>query len=522
MSARRISAFAMTIAIWGSACGGESEGAHGHGHSHGEPHSHAEGHSHEEAHAHDEESRHLTAWSSELELFAEIHEENDRLSIHAHLTDLDTFSPVEGEVQCFSGETPCQASTVAPGIYAIDLPTPSTGQLEFALVSRERRVEGRTNILAEEEHDHAGIELTKEQQWTVDFRSAEATTARLRETVEVTGDLTTPPSGQAHVHAPIAGRLSGSADTFPQPGTRVREGELLTTLAPTPGAPEDAVRADLAVVDAQSSLENARAERERSVRLVGEGAIPERRLAEAERGVRVAEASLAAARRARSLYAAARSSRGRGSWRITAPIEGLIDEVLASPGMSVDANEELFRIVNPDRLWVHLHVPEAWAPRLRASANAEFQLIGDTRWLPLRVTPSEGQEISATLINVGRSVDERTRTVSVFFELEGAIAEEESLRVGASLRARLPVGEEASGIRLPASAVLDAEGRDIVIVQREGELFEERSVRVALRSGSEVLITRGLRAGERVVTQGAVFVRLASRRNENIGHGHVH
>ncbi|HBQ18046.1 MAG TPA: hypothetical protein DEF51_45305, partial [Myxococcales bacterium] len=100
-----------------------------------------------------------------------------------------------------------------------------------------------------------------------------------------------PPEGSAHIHAPVAGRVAAGRGGFPSPGREVSANEELATFAPTPGAPEDATRAQLQVVDAEAALENARAELARVERMRADQAIPERRLEEARRAVRVAEAS---------------------------------------------------------------------------------------------------------------------------------------------------------------------------------------------------------------------------------------
>jgi cobalt-zinc-cadmium efflux system membrane fusion protein len=75
---------------------------------------------------------------------------------------------------------------------------------------------------------------------------------------------------------------------------------------------------------------------------------------------------------------------------------------------------------------------------------------------------------------------------------------------------------------VPASAILDDAGQDVVFVMVEGESFERRIVRTGIRDAGMVQIIEGLSEGDRVVTRGAYLVRLAASRPTEAGHGHAH
>jgi membrane fusion protein, heavy metal efflux system len=62
----------------------------------------------------------------------------------------------------------------------------------------------------------------------------------------------------------------------------------------------------------------------------------------------------------------------------------------------------------------------------------------------------------------------------------------------------------------------------VVYVQTEGESFEKRNPRLGASDGVFTRVLSGIEAGERVVTEGAAFIRLASLATTEMGHGHVH
>ena len=77
---------------------------------------------------------------------------------------------------------------------------------------------------------------------------------------------------------------------------------------------------------------------------------------------------------------------------------------------------------------------------------------------------------------------------------------------------------DTQSLAVPESAIIE-EGRDLVVfVQLAGETFEERSVETGRRAGGFVEILSGLKAGERVVTKGALAI--AEAQHTIGGHDH--
>jgi len=75
---------------------------------------------------------------------------------------------------------------------------------------------------------------------------------------------------------------------------------------------------------------------------------------------------------------------------------------------------------------------------------------------------------------------------------------------------------------VPESAIVDDGGRPVVFIQREGEAFVRRPVKLGIREGNLVQIAEGLQGGERIVTKGAYLIRLAALSSQIPAHGHVH
>jgi RND family efflux transporter MFP subunit len=478
----------------------------------------------------------MTLWGDSHELFAEYGAAvaGRKIKFLAHLTNLEKFDATQITELTLSltGPETITASTkdtLAPGIFIIEFTAKTVGTYSGELrISGDNpgTVDGITIEVFKTSHDAAHsvgadddtglVEFLKEQQWGVPFGTGVAQAGSLTASVEVAGRLETPPGGSAEVDAPITGRLVAPKDGLPRPGAKVTKGQVLAELMPAPSSPEAGTRASLAVAESGARVSAARAELERAERLIKDEAISQRDVDNARRELKVAEESVRAARRAADLYAGATGKRGRGGWKLTAPISGTLVSINAKPGSTVAPGDTLFEIVDVSELWVVARVPEQEAARLRRDRNASYQIAGLETWTEIDIT---GPEASASIVNVGQIVDPHSRTVDVLYALTKP---DPRLRIGGLIQVSLPAGDDFEGIVLPRSALVNQEGRDMVYVQVDGEHFEERLVQVGPRSGSKIAIAGGLKDGERVVTKGAHLVRLADRAKSSVGHGHVH
>jgi RND family efflux transporter MFP subunit len=238
----------------------------------------------------------------------------------------------------------------------------------------------------------------------------------------------------------------------------------------------------------------------------------------------VAAAELVAARR--RLAQIQRTEEGEAAGvPVRAPIAGVVARVDVAPGAFVEEGARLFHLVNPQRLWLDARVAEADLGRIRTPAGAWFSVrgpgntkgYGDGQVFTL--TPQTG----ARLVAYGAMVDPESRTVPVIFELTpAAYPSGERLRVGQSVSARVYTGEEADTLVVPAGALVNDAGADVVYVQVAGDRFERRLVHTGLRDGDQVGVHDGVREGERVVSRGAYLVHLAAGAEGDAGHHHGH
>ena len=126
----------------------------------------------------------------------------------------------------------------------------------------------------------------------------------------------------------------------------------------------------------------------------------------------------------------------------------------------------------------------------------------------------------ARLVSVGAAIDPERRTLPVLLETRNR---DGSLKVGMLVEARLFLPASAEGVAVPSRAVRKEDALDVAYVQVGGESFERRVLTLGPSDGEWTLVASGIRSGERVVTEGAYQVRLASlNASKIVDHGHPH
>lgn len=200
-----------------------------------------------------------------------------------------------------------------------------------------------------------------------------------------------------------------------------------------------------------------------------------------------AEAELAAAR------ADLRAVEVASGYALTAPIVGVVTRRDVTLGAAVRGGEAMFEVVDPSRLWAELDVPEAEVSRVKPGQPASIELDG------VEGPPREGE-----VQYVAPSIDPHTRTTLARVALDNA---DGALRANMYGVGRVAVGGDRAVFLVPAVAVQQARGVDLVFVRTGVDAFETRRVKVVRREGSVAQVIGALEAGQEVATEGSFLLK---------------
>lgn len=509
---RNLTLFAATLALAG--CGHSSGDGHGH---------EAEGtHAHDDGHGHKHDAKLLlTAYGDRHEAFAEA----DPLSVgtHSHITArltlLDTFKPLgKGRVTATltSGGKKVSKSLEAPsrpGVYVFELTPAAAGPATLTITVEG---DGGEDVIAFEGltvYDNAhkahhaaegkepsspnGAAFSKEMSWKVDFATAEAQLKPFGDVIRTTARIE-PSQGQSRL---VTARTSGVV-TFAKPlaeGLAVGAGEALFRIDGSV-TPDNNLRLQLR--EAESNYNLARRELERTEKLAAEKLVSDSELLQARNALERAEAT----------YRHLKENFGGGAAAVGSPIGGYVTSVDVANGQYVEAGQTLATVAQTRDLYLKAEIPSRYARRLSSVAGANIRPMDMEE-------PIDLGDLQGGVVSVGKSVAEGGARIPVTFRIvnkPGLVAGE-----FVDMNIRTLGGEPV--VTVPSQSILEEMGRTFVYVQLTPEYFEKRPVTIGRTDGFETEIRTGLEPGERVVSRGAVMVKLAQGAGALDAHaGHVH
>jgi RND family efflux transporter MFP subunit len=348
-----------------------------------------------------------------------------------------------------------------------------------------------------------------------EVRLARAESGQLARTVTVAGTLAA--DEQVALGMKVAGRLGTIAVDL---GTPVRRGQVIARLDPRdfelkvrqaesaleqararlglpPSGGSDAVddvEKTAGVRQTRALLEQARITRDRERSLFEQQLIPRSELDNTEAALLVAEArhqdAIEEARNRIGMLAQRRSELDIARQQLsdsilTAPWDGAIRERRAAPGDYVAAGQTLAVLVRIHPLRLRLPVPEREAVGLAVGQEVRLKVEGDPA------------EYRGRLARISPAISEDNRTLAVEAEVPNR---DGRLKPGSFARAEIVVRSAEPAILVPASSVVTFAGVDKVIGV-DGDRTEEKQVKKGRRSGDQVEILAGVKAGDPVVVE---------------------
>ena len=365
-----------------------------------------------------------------------------------------------------------------------------------------------------ESGDSGTVAFLMEQQWLIRMKLAQARLRDLAPQVRVVGRIVPAANHRAIVSSSVSGLIGEGG--VPRLGQMVGRAEELITLRQIPSVAETAQVVGLRLeagrteserrgleqsrAEAEIRLEEARRELDRAKRLYEAEVLAEQELDAAQTDFEAAETRVRSF--AGQLEALVESPTPGGAAAsttlthvLTGPIAGKVTEVYKTVGELVQPGEPILEIVNFDTVWVE-------APVFREEIFRQFSRWG-RRYSKPRLTPVSSSwdaswmsEPESTRKPGQQRSRSKSRTRTAAFE---SVCRRTCDSMPA-LRENLVV--------IPAEAVLEHDGQDIVYVLLSGEEFQRRNVVIEGRYGDEVAIVAGLEPGERVVTQGVYQLKL--------------
>jgi len=317
-----------------------------------------------------------------------------------------------------------------------------------------------------------------------------------RPAVQATGNVAFNGDRSTQVLSPVSGPAT---KVLVSPGAVVKRGQPLATVS----SPDFAT----AVADyrkAQASFRNAKRVAERDSALFKNDALARSEWEQAQTDLASAEADVeAAVQNMRALgvedsqIAAVREGRAAAIEAIIrSPIDGTVVEKLIADGQLLQAGTTAcFTVADLSTMWVMTNV---YANDLRDIA------VGETADI---ITDVSGTPIAGRVDYVASLVDPGTKAVSVRVV---ATNTNRVLRKDMFVRVEIKSRLEHRGLLVPVSSVMrDEENLPYAFVTAANGSFVRRRIDLGTRIGDNYEVTSGLKPGDQVVAEGALFLEFA-------------
>lgn len=257
-------------------------------------------------------------------------------------------------------------------------------------------------------------------------------------------------------------------------GDPVRAGQALASLDPA-GVNAGQARAS-------ADVERARRDLERDRTLYEKGFVSKQRVDDRASALKVAQAGLDAA------------AFDRRWARLSSPADGVVLERLAQAGEVVQPGQAVLRVADlSSPLVLRVPIPDREVVRLRVGAPAQIKLA------------EGGAALTGRITRIGQQAGARTGAVEVEIELAVAPGVRSGQIATAEIAAAPSSGAAEQMVRIPAEAILEAQGASAHVFVIEGDIARRRPVRFGGFDGDDALVA-GLPAGARIATAGAGFI----------------
>jgi RND family efflux transporter MFP subunit len=198
--------------------------------------------------------------------------------------------------------------------------------------------------------------------------------------------------------------------------------------------------------------------------------------------------------------------------RLKAPIDGFIKQIFVKNGGYVEAGQPIMIVAKDNYLMLRAEVRQKYASLLPNVHSAViFNSVTQKKYTL--------EELQGAVVSYGKAATGGNFMIPVTLKIKN----KGDFVVGSFVDVFLKVRSHTDAITVPNSALMEDQGIYYVFVQVTPELFDKQVVRVGATDGLRTEIVSGLTEEQRVVSKGAILIKLAQATGKLDAHsGHAH
>lgn len=337
------------------------------------------------------------------------------------------------------------------------------------------------------------IIFPKAQAAKTTFEVREIQPASFNQVVKTTGQVLAAPGDEAVIVATSNGVVSFSSNKLTE-GTKVQKGQSLFQISS-----KDIAEGDY-YTKVKATYEAAKASYDRAEALVKDKIISQKEF----------ESTKLEFENAKTAYNAVSNHKTAKGVSVNAPINGHMKNILVKEGEYITVGLPLATVSQNQRLVLRAEVSQRYYNAMQSVKSANFKTPYDNKVYSL-------EDLNGRLLSFGKTSNENSFFIPVSFEFDN----KGEVIPGSFVEVYLISSPIENTLSIPVSALTNEIGIYYVYVQIDEEGYRKQEVALGANNGKEVQIIKGLHPGDRVVTQGAYQVKMASASGA-IPHGHSH
>ncbi|MBO7480340.1 MAG: efflux RND transporter periplasmic adaptor subunit [Bacteroidales bacterium] len=356
-----------------------------------------------------------------------------------------------------------------------------------------RQSSGQDPEHSEEQHSHDGeIVISEERQAALGIRTDTVVLGTFSEVIRTSGQIVPSSGDEMTVVAKSDGivRLSGLSE-----GSSVGKGARIAIISSSEIGSGDRL------AKARVAYETTKREYERDLQLSKDNIVSETHLDQSRLEYEFAKAEYEA------LSSGAGSS---GDIVVTSPLQGYIKALNVTSGDYVETGAPIATVSQNRRLRLRAELSEKYFGKLGQIRDANFVTSYSDKVFRLK-------DLGGRLASYGRSSGgEFFIPVTFEFDNKGEFVP------GSYVDVFLIASGSETCISVPVGAVVEDQGVHYVFVRSDDGDFIRREVTLGESDGERIPVRSGLKEGEDIVVEGAVYVKLAGAVSVPAGHTHNH
>lgn len=476
----------------------------------------------EQQEEHEEPKLQYTAYSTDFELFAEADPfvVGESANVLSHFSSLPGFRALEkGSITMrliVNGKEVNQTleEPTRKGIYSFDLKaeTAGKGSLKFQVTNENGTSEvmvPEITVFASEEEAHQAAEkeavsrtnttgFTKEQSWKVDFATDFPKLEPFGQIIKTTALVQSSLGEEIMVAAKTNGVVMISDNSLLE-GKEVSRGQVLFSISGSEMADNNI---SVRYAEAKNNLEKAKADYERVTELAKDKIVSAKELLIAKNQHDNTKA----------IFDNLNNNFSASGQNVKSPMSGFIKQLFVKNGTYVGAGQSIVTVAQNKTLMLHAEVQQKYASMLGSIVSANIHTLQDNQTYTF-------EQLNGKVLSYGKSGNSDNYLIPVSLQIENT----GNFTAGGFVEVYLKTVTNTQALTVLSTSLLEEQGTYYIYVQVNPELFEKREVKIGVTDGIRTEIRNGLSMNERIVTIGAILIKLAQATGTLDAHsGHVH